>query len=266
MQYPFADLDLARRLERCEAKSNAAFVEARARVAPESHATWMERAGAYAMFDGPDSPLTQTFALGMFATPSEEDLEAIEQFFAERGAPVFHEVSPLAGIETMQLLASRGCKPVELSTVLFQPIVPPPVTPSALTTRIVPPEESALWADVAAEGWSETPGVEDFMRGLGRVMGATRGTTTFVAEAEGRPIAAGAMSMHDGVAILAGASTIPSARNQGAQRALLETRLRFAAENGCDLAMMAALPGSTSQRNAERRGFRVAYTRVKWAR
>ena len=31
-----------------------------------------------------------------------------------------------------------------------------------------------------------------------------------------------------------------------------------------DLAMMGAAPGSASQRNAERHGFRIAYTRIKW--
>jgi hypothetical protein len=41
-------------------------------------------------------------------------------------------------------------------------------------------------------------------------------------------------------------------------------RLRFAADQGCDLALMGALPGSASQRNAERQGFRIAYTRLKW--
>lgn len=30
------------------------------------------------------------------------------------------------------------------------------------------------------------------------------------------------------------------------------------------LAMMVAQPGSASQRNAERQGFRTAYTRTKW--
>jgi hypothetical protein len=28
--------------------------------------------------------------------------------------------------------------------------------------------------------------------------------------------------------------------------------------------MMCAEPGSSSQRNAERQGFRIAYTRMKW--
>jgi predicted acetyltransferase len=66
------------------------------------------------------------------------------------------------------------------------------------------------------------------------------------------------------VAVLAGACTIREYRNRGAQRALLQARLRNAAEHGCDLAMMVAAPGSASQRNAERQGFRIAYTRIKW--
>ena len=72
------------------------------------------------------------------------------------------------------------------------------------------------------------------------------------------------MSIWEGVALMAGASTIPRGRRQGAQLALLDARLRHAAAKGCDLAMMCALPGSASQRNAERHGFRIAYTRVKW--
>jgi hypothetical protein len=85
-----------------------------------------------------------------------------------------------------------------------------------------------------------------------------------LAELDGRAIATGGLYIRDGVALLAGASTIPDARHQGAQLALLEHRLRFAADAGCELAMMGALPGSGSQRNAERNGFRIAYTRIKW--
>jgi hypothetical protein len=45
---------------------------------------------------------------------------------------------------------------------------------------------------------------------------------------------------------------------------LLAARLAEARQRGCEIAMMVTEPGSTSQRNAERRGFRVAYTRTKW--
>jgi hypothetical protein len=45
---------------------------------------------------------------------------------------------------------------------------------------------------------------------------------------------------------------------------LLKERMRYAFEHECNLAMMGALPGSNSQRNAERNGFQIAYTRTKW--
>jgi hypothetical protein len=40
--------------------------------------------------------------------------------------------------------------------------------------------------------------------------------------------------------------------------------MRYAHEHGCPLAMMVTEAGSQSQRNAERKGFRIAYTRTKW--
>jgi GNAT superfamily N-acetyltransferase len=267
LAFPLSDLALSRRLERCEAKSNAAFVEAHARLRPESGATWLECAGAYAMFDGVGSPMTQTFGLGVFATPSDADFETIERFFEERGAAVLHEVSPMAPIDVVMSLVRRGYRPAELSSVLFQPIAPgTAVSESRVRARIASIDEVDLWSSTAAEGWSEYPEASDFMRDIGRISASSDGMTAFFAELDRRAIGTGAVGIHDGVAILAGASTIPDARNQGAQRALLDARLRFAAERGCDLAMMAALPGSASQRNAERQGFRIAYTRIKWGK
>ena len=265
--HPLSDVNLSRRLERCEGRANAAFVEARARLAPDLGATWIERAGAFAMFDGAGSPLTQTFALGMFETPADDDLAHVERFFTDRGAAVFHEVSPMAGPETMNLLVARGYHPVELTSVLCQPLAAlAERAASAVHARPANADEVELWASVAAEGWSEFTGLAPLMHDLARVSATATGTQAFFAEVDGRPIATGAVAIHDGVALLAGASTIPSARKRGAQRALLDARLRFAAAGGCDLAMMCAAPGSSSQKNAEREGFRIAYTRIKWGR
>ena len=77
MSYPFADIELAQRLERTEARGNVEFVEARQRAFPDRGATWIEIAGAYALFDGVGSPLTQTFGLGMFQPITEANLERI---------------------------------------------------------------------------------------------------------------------------------------------------------------------------------------------
>src|SRR5262245_59258057 len=124
MKFPFADRDLARRLERTEARSNIGFIEARARAFPDVGARWIEVAGASAMFDGAGSPVTQTFGLGMFRPVTAADIDAIEDFFQSRGADVFHEVCPFADPSLFAHFKERGYAPVEFSNVLYRPISP----------------------------------------------------------------------------------------------------------------------------------------------
>lgn len=262
----FADLALARRLELTEGHGNAAFVDAQARLDPSASPIWTTIGGTFAMFAGVGSPITQTFGLGMHAPLVEKDLDAIERFFLSRGSAVFHEVCPLSGVEVSQALAARGYRPIEMSSVLYQPIDMNTriASNSDLHVRQAAPNEAELYGTVAARGWSEHPEVMPYIKGFAKLSLAC--ATCFIAEKDGTPIATSALFMHGGVALLAGASTVPEGRRQGAQNALLDTRLRTAASHGCDLAMMVAAPGSASQRNAERQGFRIAYTRTKWQR
>jgi GNAT superfamily N-acetyltransferase len=265
--YPFADVALARRLEKTEAHGNVVFVKARAKAFPDSGATWIEVAGTHAMFDGVDSPISQTFGLGMFQPVTTEDIEKLEKFFQDRSTGVFHEVSPLADASTFTVLNERGYRPIEFSNVLFRPInrdLRLSVGPNEnVSVRLREPNEEEIWSETAFLGWSEFVEVADFLRDMGKVHAKSE-SLSFFALLESKPIATGMLTICDGVALLAGASTIPDARRRGAQLALLEHRLRYGAQHGCDIAMMATLPGSASQRNAERHGFRIAYTRIKW--
>ncbi|HMY75393.1 MAG TPA: GNAT family N-acetyltransferase [Blastocatellia bacterium] len=265
-----SDLSLSRRLEKTEAKSNAAFVEARAAASPEVGAQWIEVAGAYAMFDGAGSPLTQTFGLGIHQSVTAEEMQTMEDFFRQRGADVFHEVSPLADAGAPALLNERGYFPMEFTSILYRPLsrdlrLTGKVN-DKINVRLIENNEAEqeLWAQTGVKGWSSEMEMTDLMLDLFRIGARKQNAPCFLAELDGQPIATGSLSIHDGVALLAGASTVPEGRRQGAQLALLEARLRYAVEQGCDLAMMGALPGSGSQRNAERQGFRIAYTRIKW--
>jgi hypothetical protein len=268
-RFPFTDLALARRLERTEARSNADFVEARAKLFPESGACWIEVAGAYAMYDGPASPLTQTFGLGLFQAVTSVEMDMVEEFYLSRRAPVCHEVSPLADLSLIALLNARGYHPVEFTSVMFRPVqggIDLTAQPGGkVAVHLAQEDEHEVWAQTVAKGWSESTEFADSILELMRISVKRTGGLSFLAEIDGRPIAGGAMSMCEGVALMAGASTIPEGRKQGAQRALLGSRMRHAEQQGCDIAMMCAQPGSTSQRNAERQGFRIAYTRIKWS-
>lgn len=262
----FMDLALARRLERAEGTVGASFTVVQQQVAPGVGATWSDFDGTYAIFDGPDSPMTQTFGLGVFGAITPEGLSVIEAFFGSRGAVATHEVSPLAGIETIALLADRGYRPLELSTVLVQEIDGPIDTPASPTLRVraAEPADLGAWVETSVVGWSEDPMLAHIIRSMAEIASANRAMVHFLVERDGVPIATASMGVHDGVALLAGASTIPSGRGAGAQGMLLAARLAEARRCGCEIAMMVTAPGSTSQRNAERRGFRVAYTRTKW--
>jgi GNAT superfamily N-acetyltransferase len=262
----FANLELAKRLEAAEAFSCAQFAVARKRLYPASTSEWMNCAGATVVFDGIDAPTTQTFGLGLFDELTAAALDEIEQFFLVRGAEVMHEVCPFAGAATLDLLCARGYRPFEISSVLYRGVEPPKeMNATNIRVRVVGRDEAQLWSDINARGWThEHPEFEDFVRGAGVMLVAREGSPCFLAEADGVPGAAGALIVHEGVALFGGAATVPELRRRGLQAALLHERMRYAVEHGCDLAMMVTEAGSNSQRNAERKGFRVAYTRLKW--
>jgi GNAT superfamily N-acetyltransferase len=262
----FANLELARRLEAAEAFSCAQFAVARKRLYPESTSEWMKCAGATVVFDGVDAPTTQTFGLGLFEKLTPDALDEIERFFLARDAEVMHEVCPFAGAATLDMLCARGYRPFEISSVLYRDVETPSETHAAnINVRVVGLDEAQLWSDINAKGWTqEHPEFEDFVRASGVLLVVREGSPCFLAEVDGQPGAAGALIVHEGVALFGGAATAPEMRRRGLQAALLEARMRYAVEHGCDLAMMVAEVGSNSQRNAERKGFRVAYTRLKW--
>ena len=273
----FMDLALAQRIEQAEGAIGRTYVEARSRSTGVA-AVALELDGVTALFDGVDSPFTQSFGLGVTTAPTAETLAALEAFFFGRGSDAAHEVSPFAGAEVLDLLVERGYRPIELSNVLVQPLAAPAARGSAasalmsaapaatgLSVRPVDPEQdAAAWIDASVAGWASDPAYADLTRSIAALGLANRSVLHYFVERAGSPVATGSLALHGEVAVLIGASTIPSARGLGAQNLLLTRRLAEAAARHCTVATIITAVGSASQRNAERRGFRIAYTRSKW--
>lgn len=261
-----SDLALSKRLERAEGHACVQYAEAQRRLFPSSRGEWIEHAGAYAVFDDAHSPVTQSFGLGIFQQLCAESLDRIERFFFDRGASADHEVSPFAGVVALSLLCARNYRPIEISNVLYQPVEELASEDFRdVRVRVIGPEESQLWTNINARGWAhDHPELLEFLRRSGSISSARKQSVCFLAEIDGEPGAAGALCLHEGVALFGGAATVPELRHRGLQAALLRERMRYAFDHGCDLAMMVAEAGSNSQRNAERAGFRIAYTRTKW--
>ncbi|MCX5745855.1 MAG: hypothetical protein NT062_25545, partial [Proteobacteria bacterium] len=207
----FMDRALSQRLEGAEGAIGASFVDARQRVSPDAGARRQDFDGTIALYDGPASPMSQTFGLGLAQPATAAQLAAIEAFFDACGCTTQHEVSPLAGVETTALLVARGYRPIEMSTILVRPIVDdhlaePIVVPRGLVVRRIDPRvDGARFIDASVRGWCDDPAQEAVIRPLATLGVANPTMTSFLVEADGGEVlATGSLGLHEGVALLAG--------------------------------------------------------------
>jgi hypothetical protein len=251
----FADIVLARRLEAAE----AAIARG---TSAQPGAAILEAGGGCAIFVGADSPLTHAVGIGLHGPVPAATVDEIECFFRSRGANVTIDVSPLADGAFVQTLANRGYHITEFNSVLVRRLagIDRSITPRA---RCVVPGEEDLWSHTVGRGFFEHSDLAVEEMNVGRAIAAMPGALCYLAAAlNGDVAAAGAMAFHEGVATLFADATVSAYRREGMHRELIAARLNEAAARGCDLATASTLPGSGSQRNYERMGFQVAYTKV----
>jgi ribosomal protein S18 acetylase RimI-like enzyme len=264
-----ADHALAQRVETADMAVGMESARIHAALEPASGAVAEAFAGGIAVFVGVNSPLTQALGIGMQGPVRAPDIDDLEEFFIRRGSAIHVELCPLADASVLKEIAGRGYRVMDFSNMMVRRIragestVPPG---SGISVQFSGAEDAELWARTVAAGFGDqqvqTPENLAVLRNM-LFQPATRGVLAWV---DGRPAGGGAMSVHDGVAAIYGASTVPSFRRLGVQSAVIRTLMNHAAEAECDLAYTLTRPGSVSQRNLERQGFRVAYTRTTLVR
>ena len=263
----FIDLNLARRVEMAEANAGRECAEACRRFHPEHSVAIEEIAGGVAVFAGVDSPITQAIGVGLHGAVSGAEVDALGDFFHRRGAPAAIELCPLVDISLYEKFAARNYHLLELTDVLILDDLAaarvPGTMSAGVTVRAATPDESKLWTQTVAAGFAEHYPVTQVMLDVMEGFYGRRDACFYLAFADGIVAGGGGVFAGQGVGGLFGASTLPAFRRRGVQSALLAARLAWARAKGCDLAVSFARPGSSSHRNIERNGFRVAYTRTK---
>ena len=266
----FCDVALAERIERAEAQLVAEAGAAAHRRRADAAGFVIPVAGGVASFAEAGSPFNKVAGLGFAGIPGAAALDEIEVAFAARGAPVQVELAHLADPAIGALLTGRGYRLASFENVLGLALTGEPgrVAPAGVEVRQIRAGEFESWLDVVAEGFAhpDTSGVpahEEFPREvIARAERDDTGMTRYVALLDG-VIAGGArLRTAEGIAQLTGAATAPAHRRRGVQTALLSARLADAAAAGCDIAVVTTQPGSKSQRNVQRQGFDLLYTRA----
>jgi hypothetical protein len=267
--YPLPDTALARRLEGWAVSDFAAYVPAcRADgVYPDAEA--LRVAGGVAVWFSEGNVMNGAFGLGMGDHPVEqEEVAALIAFFERHGMAPTCDVCPHTDASLLRWLAGYRFVATDFETVLYQPIPAALITPPAagVTVRVARTDEDRdLWAVLEARGFTDDAPTADHVQ-LARDISRRSDALLFIGSVDGEPAGTGMLVISHGIAAFNGDSTLPAMRNRGVQSAILAERLVHAEAAGCELALIEAAPGGTSQRNQVRAGFRVAYTRVSLVR
>lgn len=216
-----------------------------------------------ACFAGFSSFFSQVIAWGFHLKPKQfkPQIEAIEQFYRSCGhARVDIELCPLVGDDLPMALSERGYRITEMNNISFLDLDVYSSIPQESQFDLHPIEvhEVGEWAKKIALGFGHLEAQEQFMH-----YAHLPDVTAFAVYDNGQIVAGATIAIHGRVADLGVTSTLPTHRNRGLQKLLLNERVRYAKDAEVSLATVTTEPGSVSDINIQKVGFRCAYTRVK---
>lgn len=257
MSHDWGDVMITR-LEANARENLRQYVEALVPVAPRLGAGCIAVAGGTAAWCGYDSPLNSVKGAGPDLT--DDSLDELEAFFGARGGPhAIIEAAPWVEASTRKRLAGRGYQAGSVEDVMIRE-VPATTGRPAHTVELVP---AAEWPELMWQAFElpETLAWRGLCTAAAHMPGAMH---LGVRDEAGAWIACAMAVLAGDVWIFGCDGTLPSARGQGAQRALIEARVQRIPPGALVCAEVA--PGGGSQRNYFRAGFRLAYTRTALVR
>lgn len=262
----FVDRALARRFESGEELPQLLYAQACQQAKPEIGAAAEEFCGGHMSFCGLGSPVGRAVAMGLDCPFTAADLDHIEAFYRSHNAPAQVDLTPLHPPEVWELIKARGYAVAELNNVLARQldaaeVFPPP--PDHCEVRPARADEVDDCSSVVERSFFPDGAPPEY-HGLLRPLYQMEDGRAFAAIVDETIVACatGLVIPRHKVFAMCGAGTLTEFRGRGLQTALIHARLREAARSGCEFAVVVTQGGSASQRNCERLGFRVAYSKA----
>lgn len=269
----FADLELVRRIETGWTWTGVESALAFGRNRPDRDVA-VERIGrGAATYYGPGSPLSQAQGFGLDGPVGDDVLDRLEAFYDHRRNATNIEVASLADPAFLPRLSARGYRVAEQTHMLARRLDGAVTTAATaiLVERVGGAERLEEWSRVVLRGFFEDEEdppqeISEVMTALTSAPGSSGWLATIDHEGVATPAAGASLLIHDGLGLFAGDATLPRFRGQGAQAALILARMAASIEADCRLAVVCVNPGSASQRNYERQGFRLVHARTLMVR
>jgi len=212
----------------------------------------------YGLFAGEGSPITQVYG---FAYRTPGDISEIAAFYAGRCQSWEVSITPFTDATTVRAMFDTGYRPgpFEGELALWVGDV---AEAAAVECRVDEVDGADLaWQQTTAQAWlDDADPAGPAMPSLDPLIAifAASSARKYLGFVDGVPAASAIMwDRPDGV-VLASGATRAHARGRGLQLALLRRRLRDAGRGR--FALVGAVPGSISYRNAMRAGFTPLYS------
>lgn len=190
-----------------------------------------------------------------------EHVERIAGFYRDRGVRPWLELAPSGRFHALAAALMRaGAAQVGFHAMLHGEAV----AADPGDVRIERNADPELFADVILRGHGVPEGARVRDRSSVARWAEIDGWRLYLARVDGTAAGAALLALDDDLGYLANASTLPEFRRRGVQSALIAARIADAVAAGCDAVSSQAEFGSASQRNLERAGLRVAYTKAVW--
>ena len=267
----FVDKAFARRLESVDEMPQVMYARMFQKTRPEIGAAEAEICGGHMIFAGLGSPIGRVTGAGLDRPFAAKDLDRVEQFYRAHKAPSQVDLCPMHEPAVFELFKERGYAIAELNNVLYRKLGSTeedaeekfPPAPAGCEIRRSRLDEAETAGGIVEHAFFPD-GAPEAYRGLVAPFYQMERALAFVATVEGKLVACGTglVIPEHKVFALCGAGTLSEFRGRGLQTALLRARMAAAVAAGCEYAVVVTQGGTTSQRNAERLGFRVAYSKV----
>ncbi|WP_155593928.1 GNAT family N-acetyltransferase [Lysinibacillus cavernae] len=199
---------------------------------------------------------------------SEHLVETILAFYKEKGIPARFDVAPqYMNASSLQKLHHAGFFQSDFHTTLYSALSSEYVGElknSIIEIRTIQEDEFDFYGKLYVEGFNMPRFLADSVAANNKVLYDKPGWSFYIASLNNEDVGIGSMFVHNSTAILAASAVQHSARNKGIHQALIQYRVKEAVKQNCKHVVGHAKFASTSQKNMERCGMTIAYTKSIW--
>ncbi|WP_341277793.1 GNAT family N-acetyltransferase [Paenibacillus sp. FSL H8-0537] len=232
----------------------------------------LQRFGPAVAIASREMPWPQFNTVKGFGFAGTAQLDEVLKWYKEQGgSPQFEIVPSRIDGETLLALAKQGFYQSGFHASMAGSIAEQAGMRSeeghtGVVVRRLGEHEVDLYAELHALGSGLPIAGKNHIADNNRMLFNREGWQFYAAEIDHIAVGVGVMHIHEHIASLTFAATLPEYRKRGVQAALIAARLRAAAQAGCILMVGQAGYCSSSHRNMQRAGMSLCYTRSTWSR